>query len=82
MDLTVAHYILYGWYYSWSMQTSEADVLEMKAGSSCRNSATNVTGDHAKIFSERECAINVIIVYWPPVCNVIKVYCSTLTSSM
>ena len=59
MDLTVMHYII-----NYSMQTSDADVLEMKAGSSCRNSATNVTGDHAKILSERECVINVIAVYY------------------
>ena len=56
--VTVEYTIVY-----YSMQTSDADDLEMKAGSSCRNSATNVTGDHAKIFSERECAINVLIVY-------------------
>lgn len=34
--------------------TSDADALEMKAGRSCRNSATNVTGAQAKIFSERK----------------------------
>lgn len=31
-------------------RTSEAELSEMKAGRSCRNSATNVTGNQARIY--------------------------------
>ena len=33
--------------------TSEAVALDVYAGKSCKKSATNVTGDHAKIYSSR-----------------------------
>ena len=33
--------------------TSEAVALDVHAGKSCKKSATNVTGDHAKIYSSR-----------------------------